>query len=71
MSQQRKVYDALTKAGMPMTLGQIARMAGLDTQRISSAVSKLRMYGYIEIASEVRMGYRNIRTYRPTTKGLP
>jgi DNA-binding transcriptional regulator GbsR (MarR family) len=68
MTQQRKVYSALQEAGQPMTLGQIARMAGLDAQRISSAVCKLRTYGYIKIVSEVGKGSHRIRHYWLTDK---
>lgn len=68
MSQQSVVYKALSDAAQPLTLSQIAYVVGLDAPRLSSAVCKLRTYGYIELASDVRMGHRNIRTYRPTDK---
>ena len=68
MSQQRKIYSALQTAGQPLTQGQMARMAKLDVHQISCAVSKLRSYGYIEIASQTGKGSHTIRTYRPTLK---
>ncbi len=42
MDATTKVLDAMTKAGKPLTAGQIAELTGLDKKEVDKAMNKLK-----------------------------
>ncbi len=48
MSVKYRVLVALRGAGRPLAAHQIASLIGINTQRVSSSISRLRAYGQIE-----------------------
>lgn len=61
MSVKYRVLVALRGAGRPLAAHQIASLIGIDTQRISSSIAKLREYGQIELVDAERDPWGKLR----------
>ncbi len=45
--KEKKVFDAMKKAGKPVRPGDVAKMTGLDSKEVSGAISGLKKKGKV------------------------
>jgi len=47
MTMEKKVLDAMKKAGKPVRPGDIAKILGVDSKEVSKAISELKKKGKV------------------------